>query len=267
MPRQTVSIVDFFSPELPFVTEFRRLLYKVQNAETEAELKTFLFTSAMLAEGKSTICSFLGITAAKQKGMKTLVVDCDLRRPSIHRLFALERALGLSEILIESFSPKDAAKKTAIDKLDIITAGKETPRPTEVFDTEAIGHLLEEMKFYYDLILVDGAPLLPVSDPMLLASKMDGVVIVVKAGATQREVVRRAVEVLESNRHKILGVVLNNMDNSLPYYYNYSYYGYEHGGRSSKPKGASKMKEEQGKRSAGRAAKTGPAKNSLVRPS
>lgn len=264
MPRPPLSIVDLFSSELPYATEFRRLLHKVKNAETSEELKTILFTSAMLAEGKSTVCSFLALTAARQKGMKTLVVDCDLRRPAIHKFFALQRDPGLSEILIEGFSPKDAAQKTAIDKLDIITAGKVSSSVTELFDVEAIGHLLDEMKFYYDLILIDSTPLLPVSDPMLLAAKVDGIVIVVKAGDTQSEVVLRGVDILQSSKHKILGVVLNNMNNSLPFYYNYGYYGYEYSSKSSKQKGAVKKKEKRGKKNATRKKNTDSIKGSIV---
>jgi len=95
---------------------------------------------------------------------------------------------------------------------------------------------VDEMKFYYDIVLVDCAPVLPVSDPMLLASKLDAIVLVVKAGATQKEVVERAVEILNSNNHHILGVILNNMNNSLPYYYDYNYYNYDESHKKVKAK-------------------------------
>lgn len=102
-----------------------------------------------------------------------------------------------------------------------------------MFDSAAIGKLLEEVRFYYDLILVDCAPVLPVSDPMLLASEMDGVILVVKAGTTQREVAKRAASMLQNDKTRLLGVVLNNLSNALPYYYNESYYGYEYGPREN----------------------------------
>ena len=226
--RKAVSIIDFFNLELPFVTEFRRLLHKVRNFETGSELKTLLFTSAMLSEGKSTVCSFLGLTASKHKEMKTLLIDCDLRRPTLHRFFAISRSPGLIEILTSGLSPENAIRKTNIETLDVMTAGEASPHPAEVFDVDAVSRLINEMKFYYDIILVDIAPVLPVSDPMLLAPKMDGVVLVVKAGETQREIVRRAVDIIDTSRDKILGVVLNNMNNNLPYYYNYGYFGYNY---------------------------------------
>jgi protein-tyrosine kinase len=233
MPRKFTSVIDAFGPDSPFATEFRRLLHQVRHSPRVPELKTLMITSSMLGEGKSTITAFLGITAARQKGLKTLIVDTDLRRPTIHRLFNVERKGGLAEVLIDGFTPLDAAQKTAIDKLDVITSGRVAESAADVFDAEAIGCLLDDLRLYYDLILIDCAPLVPVSDPMLLAGKVDGIAIVIKAGETPREVVRRGVEVLGDDRKRIVGVVVNNLRNMLPYYYDYSYYGYEYFGKSS----------------------------------
>lgn len=266
MARKGTSIIDLFNSELPFVAEFRRLLQKVRNTEAGSELKALLFTSAMLSEGKSTVCSLLALTASKHKRMKTLLVDCDLRRPAIHEFFAIDRAPGLTGILTGGLSVKECIRKTSIDSLDIITAGRVSRHPSEVLDCEAVGRLVDDMKLYYDLILVDTAPVLPVSDPMLLAPKMDGVVLVVKAGATQREVVRRAVDIIDAGRHKMLGVVLNNMNNSLPYYYDYSYYGYDYNPQPRKRQ-RSAGKERKGASEKGRkTAESDPATDSFVQP-
>lgn len=160
--------------------------------------------------------------------MKTLVFDTDLRRPSINRLFNIPQKPGLTEILREGFNPKDAIVKTSINKLDVVPSGEMCENPTEIFDAELIGTIIEDLKFYYDLILLDCAPLLPVSDPMLLAPKVDGILLVVKAGSTSRDVVRRGVEILKNDKEKILGVAMNNVTNTLPYYYDYSYYHYDY---------------------------------------
>jgi Mrp family chromosome partitioning ATPase len=101
----------------------------------------------------------LALTAARHKGMKTLLIDCDLRRPVIHKFFAMERAPGLSGILARGLGTEDCISKTAVETLDVITAGEATSHPAEVLDVEAIGRLVDEMKFYYDLILVDTVPL------------------------------------------------------------------------------------------------------------
>jgi len=228
MARKPRSIIDLFSTEQPYVTEFRRLLHRLRKPENGTDLKSIMVTSAMLSEGKSTVSTFLALTAARQKGMKTLLIDADLRRPSIHKFFAIERKRGLAEVITNGLTPADAVKKTSQETLNIITAGRSIQHPSEVFNAEFIGTIIDEMKFYYDMILVDCPPVLPVSDPMLLASKVDGIMLVVKAGATQRAVVERAIGILDPGRSHILGVILNNMNNCLPYYYDHSYYGYQY---------------------------------------
>lgn len=228
MARKIQSIVDLFEPESAFATEFRRLLHRLPLFGNKPEMKSLMITSAMLGEGKSTVCSFLAIAAAVQTGLKTLIIDCDLRRPVIHKQFGLECEYGLTDIIREGFSLQDALKKTRIDKLDIITAGHLHQHPSEDLDVETVGSVLNELKFYYDLIILDTAPVLPVSDPMLLATKVDGILLVVKAGETNRKLVVRALDILSTSSERILGVVLNNMKNVLPYYYDHSYYAYRY---------------------------------------
>jgi capsular exopolysaccharide synthesis family protein len=230
MARPSVPITDLFNFESPLATEYRRLFHNLCKVESHAELKSVMLTSSVVGEGKSTISSLLAITAA-HKGQRTILVDCDIRRPAIHRLFQLERSRGLVEIISEGVSYKDVIKKTSLDNLDVITAGKSTAQPSELFNTASIDALVRELKFYYDLLIFDSPPVLPVSDPMILAQSVDGVIIVVKAGGTAREVAVRAVEIMRSNRANILGVVLNNATNRLPYYYDYSHYHYDYSPR------------------------------------
>ncbi|MEE8577007.1 MAG: CpsD/CapB family tyrosine-protein kinase [candidate division Zixibacteria bacterium] len=244
-----LSILDFYDLESPYVTEYRRLLHRIQKRASDQELKSFMVTSAMTGEGKSTVCSFLAVTASLKKGLKTLIIDADLRVPSIHKLFGFHSAPGLVEILVDGLNPKDAIHRTKIDGLDVLTSGRRTDSPTEIFDAEAIGNLVSDMKFYYDLILVDCAPLLPVSDPMLLASKVDSTLLVVKAGTTQRELVERAVGIIDPAQNKVLGVVLNNMNHSLPYYFDYDYYHYDYRQPSKNKAGNENVTEKRVDRS------------------
>jgi capsular exopolysaccharide synthesis family protein len=239
-----MSVIDFFNMETDFATEFRRLLNNIKTSQPEGEMKAVMLTSAMLSEGKSTVAVFLAMTAAR-KGMKTLLLDADLRRPTVHRYFGQNRDNGLSDILTGDTVSKNVIRKTALEKLDIICAGRAVSNPSELFDSRAIGNLVTEMKFYYDLIVIDSPPVIPVSDPMLLAQEVDGVVLVVKAGQTQRDVVKRAAEILRSQSRKLVGIVLNNMDGQLPYYYDYSAYGYDYAPR---PQDISKTKSSRDKR-------------------
>lgn len=234
------SIIDLYDLESPYVTEFSRLLHRVLDKPGSNEMKTMMITSSMVSEGKSTVCSILGISAALKKGLKTLIFDTDLRRPSINRLFNIPQSPGLVEILREGYNPKDAIIKTSINKLDIIPSGEVVENPTEIFDAELIGTIIDDLKFYYDLILLDCAPLLPVSDPMLLAPKVDGILLVVKAGSTSRDIVKRGVEILKNDRERIIGVAMNNVTNTLPYYYDYSYYHYDY-----RPSGSTRRKKKR----------------------
>ncbi len=227
MARTDTNIIDHFSQESPIATEVRRLLHNVRAKCSSGELKALMVTSATTGEGKSTTCALMAITSAK-KNLKTLLVDCDLRRPSLHRLFGFDRSDGLVEVLADGMSARKLVKRTSLDNLDLITAGKAWPHPTELFDSRAIGSIIDDLKFYYDFIIVDTPPVIPVSDPMLLAQELDGSVLVVKAGETPREVARRAAEIMTSNNTKLLGVVLNNARGSLPYYYDYNRYNYDY---------------------------------------
>jgi capsular exopolysaccharide synthesis family protein len=245
MARRALSVIDFFNLEAPFATEFRRLLHKLRIGTPESTTKSLMVTSALLSEGKSTISTFLALTAALHKEFRTLLIDADLRRPSIHRYFAVDRGRGLSDVLISGKPVADCVRKTQVSTLDLLVAGPATSSAAEVFDADRIGRLTEEMKFYYDLIILDTPPILPVSDPMLLAPKIDTVLMVIKAGSTKREVVERAINIMGQMR--LAGVVLNNMDNTLPYYYSSDYYGYRYETRPG-GKGTSGGRGKSGKR-------------------
>lgn len=252
MARSRLPITDYFSHESPLATEFRRLFHHVQNKHEKSDLKSVLVTSAVTGEGKSTISACLSITAAR-KGCKTLLIDCDLRRPTLHRLFGLDRNGGMVEVLSEGLPVKSVIRKTELENLEVITAGKAIANPSELFDSRAIGAMISELKFYYDFAFVDAPPVIPVSDPMLLAQELDGVILVVKAGSTPREVVERAVEIMKTNATRVLGAVLNNAKGSLPYYYNYSHYHYDYSPRTSPGDdgpGTSRHKNDSDKRTA-----------------
>lgn len=215
-------------------TELRRLLHNIRRQESKAELKSILITSATTGEGKSTMTSLLGLTAAK-RGFKTLLLDCDLRRPSLHRMFGIDRSPGMSDVLSEAMPLKNVIRKTTLDNLDIVTAGKQIAHPTELLDSRIIHDLIGELKFYYDFALVDAPPIIPVSDPMLIAQELDGTIIVILAGVTPREIVKRATEIMTSQQIKLLGVVLNNTKGSLPYHYDSVHYHYDYEQQPTNP--------------------------------
>ena len=227
MPKEKLIVTDLYGVESAIATEYRRLLHNIRKKIDKAVIKSVMITSAVGGEGKSTISSLLAITAAR-KGLKTVLMDCDFRKPTVHKLFGMSRGKGMTDVLAQGLPIKSAIKKTEQEFLDVITAGRPTPHPSELFDSRAIASIVEELKFFYDFAFVDTPPVIPVSDPMLLAPEMDGAVLVVMAGATAREVVRRAAEIMHSNTSNLIGVVMNNSNKSLPYYFDYTKYRYSY---------------------------------------
>ena len=222
------SIISFYDKESPVATEFRRIYSKLVSIKNERKIQTILVTSATVGEGKSVTSSFLAITVASLSREKVALIDLDLRRPRIHDYFALNAGPGVAEVLTGKSNIKSVSRPTSVPNLTIITSGKAESSPSDIFDQADIPGFLQELKFYFDMIIVDSPPIIPVSDPMLLADKVDGAILVVKSGSTQREVVSRATNLLVNSGAKLLGVILNDTESVLPYYYRDRYYGYHY---------------------------------------
>jgi capsular exopolysaccharide synthesis family protein len=227
------SIIDAFNSESASGTEFRRLLHNMLNSSYLPEdARSFLVTSATTGEGKSTIASNLSITASAHRMKKTLLIDSDLRRPVLHRLFDHHREGGLTDVLIGDVKLEDSLQSTKLKNLWILTSGTHHPNPTKLFDSQKLSETLAAARFYFELIVIDCAPVIPVSDALLMGREVDGVIMVVKAGETPREVSKRACDLVRESGANLLGITLNNVKEALPYYYNYRYYGYRY---TSKP--------------------------------
>ena len=222
--RQT--IYEIFDQESPIATEMRRLYSNIRHIDGRSPKRSFLVTSANRGEGKSTVASYLALTVARFRGKKSLIVDADLRRPKLHDIFDVPKEPGLYECLNGDIDPLDAVKDTPIENLKVIPAGRRVKSPAHLFEGDVMNELFEKIKFYYDIVIVDSAPIIPVSDPMLISSVIDGVILVLLAGRTPRNVSLRAKNILLDANANLLGVVVNNMSEVLPYYYDYRYYGY-----------------------------------------
>jgi len=219
------SISGFYDRESLEATEFRRLYSNLKSASNNM-LKSVVVTSASVEEGKSTVSSFLAISVAESLGGKVLLLDIDLRRPMINVFFKLPLEKGIADVLDNRCAVKEAIKPTSIPGLKVITAGELTVDPSLALNQSRLREVFEELGFYFDFIVIDVPPVIPVSDPVLIASEADGTLLVVKAGSTPREVVKRAVNFLQNSKINILGIVLNNLEEVLPYYYSSRYYSY-----------------------------------------
>lgn len=203
----------------------RTLRSSILLMDFDRRIRTLLMSSATAGEGKSTTASHLAYSHAEQK-KRTLLVDCDLRRPSQHKIFDVPTGTGLSNVLNGETAWRDVRLKLESNPfLDLITAGPPSRRAADFLGT-VMPSLIEEMSKEYDLIILDGPPLLGFSESLQMAAAADGVIVVTKAGETSRRAVATAVQTLERLRANVVGLVLNQVKRGhSDHYYYYGYYG------------------------------------------
>jgi capsular exopolysaccharide synthesis family protein len=214
---------DAFSP----ITEsYRALRTSIQYSYVDHKVNAIAVTSAHPGEGKSVTSANLAIAMALQ-GKRVILVDADLRRPSVHRMFRVEAEPGLTSVLADEISLEDALHSTAIEGFKVLTAGPLPPNPPELLNSQAMLDLLERFKEYADLVVFDTPPTIPVTDSQVIASHVDGVILVVEAGQSRKATLKHARDLLERTHGRLLGVVLNKIDQSAKGYY---YHYYQRGG-------------------------------------
>lgn len=209
------------------VTEaYRSIRTSIHFATHNTKSNTVLFTSAEPAEGKSTTAANLSIMMAR-KGVKTLLVDTDLRRPVLDVLFmGSHRKIGLSNYLGREMGWRDVLRETAVTGLHLIGAGAGVKNAPEILSSKSMLSFLKGAKNEYGIVIFDSPPLLPVTDAMVLASIVDGVILVVKSGKTKKESVNRSIDILRNIEAHILGVVLTNVPSQDLYSYRDYYDAY-----------------------------------------
>jgi capsular exopolysaccharide synthesis family protein len=220
------TVFETFAEESALAIEMRRLYSRLRQKVRGSDAKCFMITSASPSEGKSTVSSHLAMTIARHKKTKTVLVDADLRKSSVHKYVGMQRSPGLVECLTGERSIMECVRDTPIESLKILPAGRYESSPSYLFDSHRLSEVFTELKFYFDTVVVDSPPVIPVSDPVIMVPEMDGVLLVVMAGVTSRDLVMRARDVLLDVDANLIGVVVNNHAEVLPYYYSSKYYGY-----------------------------------------
>lgn len=226
MSQPTTSIINCYDPETPMAIEFRRLFSRLKYKQNGRAITPLLVTSASHGEGKTTTASFTALTIARQTDSRVCLIDMDLHRPRIHKLFDLPLKNGITELIQGVATVDSVAKETGEERLQVITAGTMVRSPSSLFETDQIRNTFNLLSASYDVVVVDSPPLLPVSDTMVLAPEAEAVLFVIMAGKTPRDVVIRGKTLLADVNAHLSGIVLNNSKGVLPYYYNYKYYGY-----------------------------------------
>jgi capsular exopolysaccharide synthesis family protein len=216
MPKD--SLVTLRDPRSPVAEAFRTLRTNLIFSSLDRPLTTLLVTSAAPEEGKSTTLANLAVTMA-QGGRTTILVDCDLRHPRQHEIFGAPAEPGLTSMILDNRN-EPALVSTGVENLWLLPAGPLPPNPADLLSSHRMEAVIAALKSRADMVLFDAPPVVAVTDAALLASKLDGVLLVVSAGQTKREHVQRAKELLEKINVRIVGAVLTNapMDGSFAAY-------------------------------------------------
>lgn len=228
---------------------YRAIGTYIQFASPERPPKVMLTTSAKRAEGKTTTSVNLATVLASSQG-RGIIIDGDLRKPAVHKVFELDNSSGLTAFLTGHIDfDSGLIQETKIPNLDVITAGIIPPNPSQLLDSSRMRELINALVPLYSFIIIDAPPVLGLSDTLILSTMTDGVVIVVRAGDTARDSVVQARKLLKGVNSKILGVVLNGVRESdlkygsYSYYYSYYYYDERDGDKDVKKKANGKKRQ------------------------
>lgn len=188
---------------------YRTLRTNIQYSSFDKQIKSILITSAQSGEGKSTVSGNLALSFA-QNEKYVILVDCDLRKPSVHKNFKLSNLVGLSDVLVGKEELESAIQKYS-KGLSILTSGKETPNPSEMLSSKSMSELLEILGSKYDIVILDSSPITAVTDAQILSTKVDGTILVVRSSKTKSDTIIEAKELLNNVGANIIGVILNSV--------------------------------------------------------
>lgn len=211
------------NPQSITTEQYRTIRTNINFSMPGPDTQTILFTSASKEEGKSTTSCNMAIVFA-EAGKRVLLVDADMRRPTLHHTFQMPNKIGLSNLLLNKGRLQDSVKRSGVPGLDLLLCGQIPPNPAELLSTPKLDDLLDEMKSKYDIVIIDSPPLLSVTDSKILANKCDATVLVVNTGKSEKESIVKARDALVTSKAFIMGVVMNNYQVAKDNYY-YQNYG------------------------------------------
>lgn len=216
------GLIASVNPESPISEVYRLLRTNINYSSSDQVLRTIMITSSQAGEGKTTTISNLAVTYA-QEGKNVLLIDMDMRKPSLHRIFSQSNRQGLSTVLAGHINVQDVIQETMVSQLSLIPSGPMLGNPSDMIDSLAMRELLEQLGQQYDVILIDSPPVLAVTDSVIISTLCDGVIMVVASGKVKKNQLRKAKEQLDHVNARMLGIVVNriNRDNQSGFYMNY----------------------------------------------
>lgn len=217
---EAVSLITIADKSSPIAEQYRTIRTNIQFASADRKIQTIVVTSSGPSEGKSTTAANIAVVFANS-GQRVLLVDADMRKPTIHKTFGLTNEVGLSKVLSSNNSVLEMSRPSMVDNLSILTSGPKPPNPSELLGSTRMNQVIEEARHLYDVIIFDMPPVVTVTDAQIMASKADGTLLVVRENVTRKDALTKAKDLLEMVQAKVLGVVYNGAQNlkDQGYYY------------------------------------------------
>lgn len=213
-------LVTKTNPKSPISEQYRTIRTNLQFSSVDEDLQSILVTSAGPGAGKSITSANLAVTYAQQ-GLKTLLVDADLRKPTVHYTFRLNNLTGLSNVLVGSSALEDAIELSDVDNLHVLSCGPIPPNPAELLASKKMRDVLHHAERLYDIVIFDMPPALAVADAKIVANIVDGSLVVVRSKITEIEEAKRAIEMMKDTKARLLGTILNDREKTDSNYYYY----------------------------------------------
>lgn len=217
----TDQLITLSDPRSPAAEAFRTLRTNIYFSSLDQTIQTLVVTSAAPGEGKSTVLANLAVAMA-QGDRTTILVDADLRRPTVHEIFGLKNESGLTSLFIDKKSALNPSlQDVGVPNLQVLTSGPLPPNPAEVLGSKRMLEVIADLKTRADIILFDAPPVIAVTDATVLGTRVDGVLLVINSGHTRRESAKRAKAQLEKLNIRVVGAVLNgtSIDSAMGGYY------------------------------------------------
>ena len=222
MPEARPFLITLTHPRSPISEAYRTLRTNLEFSSLDKPIRSMVVTSAAPEEGKSTTLANLAVVVA-QAGKRVILVDCDLRRPSLHQIFDARNAPGLSDMMRDdALMNKPPLQETTVPNLYLLPSGTLPPNPAELLASRRMGEVIAALQQHAEMVLFDAPPVISVTDAAVLASKVDAVLLVISAGKTKREHAKKAKVLLEKVNAHLIGTVLNNVKGEASLYQYYA---------------------------------------------